>query len=69
MKDINCVYQEKNTVIHLLEMFRKVHGVTTTVNVQGVSDMNYTGSGTKLAVLGLSLVGIEESIRQYFTEF
>lgn len=68
-KDINCVYQEKNTVSQLLEMFRKAHRVTTTVNIQSVSDMNYTGSGTRLAVLDLPLIGIEESIGQYFTEF
>jgi nucleoside-diphosphate-sugar epimerase len=69
MKDINCVYQKKNTVGQLLEMFRKVHRVTTTVNIQCVSSMNYTGSGTKLAALNLPLIGIEKSIEQYFTEF
>ena len=69
IKDINCVYQKKNTVCELLEMFRKAHGVTATVNVQSVSNMHYTGSGKKLAVLGLPLIGIEESIKQYFTEF
>jgi len=68
MKDINCVYQKKNTVSELLEMFRQAHGVTTTVNIQSVSNINYTGSGEKLAVVGLPLVGIKESIKQYFTE-
>jgi hypothetical protein len=69
MKDVNCVYQDKNTVSELLDMFRNAHGVTTTVNIQSVSKMNYTGNGNKLAVLGLPLIGIEESIKNYFTEF
>jgi nucleoside-diphosphate-sugar epimerase len=69
MKDVNCVYQDKNTVSELLDMFRTAHGVTTKVNVQGVSNMNYTGNGNKLAVLGIPLIGIEESIKNYFTEF
>lgn len=69
IRDINCVYQEKNTVSELLEMFRNAHGTTTTVNIQSVSSINYTGSGKKLASIGLPLIGIEKSIKQYFTEF
>jgi len=68
IKDINCVYREKYTVSELLEIFRKIHGVTTKVNIVGTSNMNYTGSSKQLDSLGLTLNGIESSIGQYFTE-
>lgn len=68
-KDINCVYQEKNTVSELLEMFRNAHNVNTKINVQSISNINYTGSSNQLMRLDLDLIGIEESIKQYFTEF
>jgi nucleoside-diphosphate-sugar epimerase len=69
IKDINCVYQEKNTVIELLEMFRNAHKITTKINVQTISNINYTGSSNQLMRLDVDLIGIEESIKKYFTEF
>lgn len=69
MKDINCVYKDKHTISELLEMFRKAHNVSTKINVVSVSNMHYTGSSKKLDSLHLPLIGIEASIKQYFTEF
>jgi GDP-L-fucose synthase len=69
IKDINCVYQEKNTVSELLELFRKAHKVSTKINSQIISNINYTGNGNQLMSLEIDLIGIEESIKQYFKEF
>lgn len=57
-KDINCVYEKKYYLSEILSNFRSV--VIDTIN-----EKNYTGDGSKLASLGIPLLGLEKSIKEY----
>jgi len=57
-RDINCVYENK---LYLSEILGKFRPVEITKKI----DKNYTGDGSKLAKLGIPLVGLDESIKDY----
>ena len=57
-RDINCVYEEK---LYLSQVLNKIRPV----EVIGQSPLNYTGDGKRLAGLGLKLLGLDESIKEY----
>lgn len=57
-RDINCVYKEK---LYLSQILNKINPV----NVVGINPLNYTGNGEKLASLGLNLLGLDKSIKEY----
>ena len=57
-KDINCVYENK---LYLSEILNNFGSVTVTEKNQN----NYTGNGSKLAKLKLSLDGLDKSIKEY----
>ena len=57
-KDVNCVYEEK---LYLSQVLNKIRPIEIT----GTSELNYTGNGHALAGLNLSLLGLEESIKEY----
>ena len=57
-RDINCVYQDKLYLSEILNKFKPVEILKTT-------DRNYTGDGSKLASLGISLAGLDQSIKEY----
>lgn len=57
-RDVNCVYEEK---LDLSEVLGKIRPV----EVIGRNELNYTGSGRRLAGLNLPLLGLDESIKEY----
>lgn len=63
-KDVNCVYQEKQLLSQVATMFKKLHNLSVKINIVGVGD-NYSGSGNRLATLGIPLDGLEKSIKDY----
>lgn len=57
-RDINCVYEEK---LYLSEVFNNMPNV----KVVGKSLLNYTGDGSRLTRLDLSLLGLNQSMKEY----
>lgn len=57
-RDINCVYETKLYLSEILNKFKPVEIAKTT-------DKNYTGDGSRLAKLGIPLIGLDESIKDY----
>lgn len=65
-KDINCVYSEKYTVEQIAKKFISLNQLDCEVKVDSFSDINYTGDSTKLSSLKLDLIGLEDSLKNYF---
>lgn len=65
MKDVNCVYTDKYKISEILNMFKEMHDITKPITIESKSDLNYTGSGAKLASLGLELKGLAYSLNEY----
>ena len=63
--DINCVYNEKLKLSEVLNRFISQHNLTSTVTITDTSNYNYTGNGSKLDLLKLPLIGLDQSIRNY----
>jgi nucleoside-diphosphate-sugar epimerase len=57
-RDINCVYETKLYLSEILNKFKPVEITKTT-------DKHYTGDGSRLAKLGIPLIGLDESIKDY----
>jgi len=64
-KDINCVYLEKYFLSDYLKMLNSFHNANITFTINDKQWCYYTGSGKKLAQLGINLQGLEQGIKNY----
>lgn len=64
-RDINCVYQDKFTLEHMLKLFCRLHGWNPDLIVAADTALNYTGNGDRLHSLALPLLGLEGSLAVY----
>lgn len=66
--DVNCVYEDKQTLSDFLKMYDKIFGRQSTFYVDSVSDLNYTGSSSILSSYShaLKLFGMEDSLRLFY---
>lgn len=65
-KDINLVYNTKYKLSDFIIMFAELHNLDTKLVSVGAVDQNcYTGDGSKLSALGLELLGLEKSLKNY----
>ncbi len=64
-KDLNCVYEHKYKINEVLTKFCDLHNLKNNIKIVSTSDRNYTGNGSTLAKLNLSLDGLENSLKKY----
>lgn len=64
-KDINCVYENKYKISEVAEKFSRLHKLNKQILVEGTSQNNYTGDGTKLASLPIKLSGLLQGLDNY----
>jgi dTDP-4-dehydrorhamnose reductase len=68
-RDINAVYAEKTRLSDIFRLYCELHSLDTSmVQIKNSDGLNYTGNGTRLANLGVKLIGLEESLRRYKNE-
>lgn len=65
IKDINCVHQNKIKLSDFVKKFIDIHNLDVELEVNSNSELNYTGNGNNLALLGLGLKGIEFGMKNY----
>ena len=65
IKDINCVYSNKEKLLPIVERFVKMHSIETKI-VNGPVAFDYTGSGQLLESLNLPLLGLDEGLKKYY---
>ena len=65
IKDINCVYPNKEKLLPIVERFAKMHSIETKI-VNGPTVYDYTGSGKLLESLNLPLLGLDEGLKKYY---
>lgn len=63
-QDINCVYADKTSLKTIVTRFASIHNRTLKITL-GEQQPNYTGSGEKLASLGLDLSGLDRGLEKY----
>lgn len=64
IKDMNCVYKNKLTLSHQLDLMSSIHGWKTNYKIID-TDKNYTGNSDNLDSLNLDLKGLEYGLRTY----
>jgi GDP-L-fucose synthase len=64
-KDINTVYENKFKISEVLDVFCRLNNLQSNFVVQSVSKDNYTGDGTLLKLLPISLDGLDLSLKNY----
>lgn len=66
-KDINLVYETKNTLVHVAEMINELDKHKSPIKVleQGM-DNSYTGDASLVKSLGFKFLGIKHGLRQMF---
>jgi len=69
-KDINLVYEEKNTLFDIADMINKSsnHKVPIEILDTGM-DNSYCGDGSLLKSLNFNFIGLEKSIQKYYEEY
>ena len=66
LRDVNCVYLDKVRISEFLSMFCKTRGISNdSWSIESTSELHYTGSGDKLANLGIDLLGLEKCLERY----
>ena len=68
-KDVNCVYNNKQTLSAFLNKFKEIHQINTNVVVKSTNNNNYTGDGQLLDSLNIQLSGLETGLENYFMDF
>ena len=68
-KDVNCVYNDKQTLSAFLNKFKEIHQINTNVVVKSTNNNNYTGDGQLLDSLNIQLSGLETGLENYFMDF
>lgn len=64
-KDVNCVYQKKLLISEVIKTFAQIKNMPIPIKIESSADKNYTGSGDKLASLGIELLGLLEGFKNY----
>lgn len=66
-KDINLVYEKKNTLLHVAEMINELNGHKSPIKLleEGM-DNSYTGDASLVKSLGFNFFGIEHGLNQMF---
>lgn len=66
-KDINLVYEKKNTLVHVAEMINELDQHKSLIKIleEGM-DNSYTGDASLVKSLGFQFLGIEHGLRQMF---
>lgn len=65
-RDLNMVYQDKITISNLLYKYCEINAVDTSlIKVNGITNKNYTGDGSRLAKYNLELEGVIPTLRKY----
>lgn len=64
-KDLNCVYEFKQSLYSVATEFIKTHSLATELEIFDTSTLNYTGSGLELSKLYLPLDGLSQGIKNY----
>ena len=65
IKDINCVYLEKNKISDVIKKFSSLNNLKSNYAITSISNLNYTGSGLELNSLGIKLNGLEHGLSNY----
>ena len=65
IKDINCVYLEKNKISDVIKKFSSLNNLKSNYAITSISNLNYTGSGLELNSLGIKLNGLEYGLSNY----
>jgi len=65
IKDINCVYLEKNKISDVIKKFSLLNNLKSNYTITSISNLNYTGSGLELNSLGIKLNGLEYGLSNY----
>lgn len=66
MRDVNCVYTKKVKLSEMIQLVCDVRGLShDSFTIDSTSELNYTGSGERLASLGLDLLGLQRSVEKY----
>ena len=68
-KDVNCVYNDKQTLSAFLNKFKEIHQINTNVVVKSTNNNNYTVDGQLLDSLNIQLSGLETGLENYFMDF
>ena len=68
LKDINCVYTKKQTLSNVLTKFAELRHELCSMNIKSLSNLSYTGDGSRLQSLGIQLDGLEEGLKEYLWE-
>jgi dTDP-4-dehydrorhamnose reductase len=69
IKDVNCVYNDKQTLSAFLNKFKEIHQINTNVVVKSTNNNNYTGDGQLLDSLNIQLSGLKTGLENYFMDF
>jgi len=65
-RDVNCVYANKVKLSGMLKLVCNVRGIGyDSFTIDSTSELNYTGSGERLASLNLDLLGLQQSVEKY----
>lgn len=65
-KDLNIVYNQKQTLSEILKLHAELHDLDPDlVLVDSIEPKSYTGNSAKLDSYGLSLLGLEQSLKAY----
>lgn len=65
-QDINCVYSDKTTLESIVRHFASIHNANLRISInRSATPKNYSGSGQRLANLGLDLWGLNTGLEHY----
>lgn len=64
-KDINCVYPIKHKISTVVEKFMYFQNIKRNLTIVSESTNNYTGDGSRLERLNLSLYGLDKGLIEY----
>jgi len=64
-KDINLTYEKKYKISEVLKMFKDYHNIKTEIEIESISQNNYTGNCSRLNSMGLNLEGLLEGLKNY----
>lgn len=66
IKDINCVYKEKYLLSDVVNLFVSIHKLEIKIQIEKITDKNYTGDFKKLQSLNIELEYLENGLKNYF---
>lgn len=66
LKDVNCVYENKNKISDVARQFNEIHKLNKIIKVISNSGKNYTGNSENINSLGLKLMGLQHGLENYF---